>query len=504
MKKKYIISITIIMLMFNQKLLSQYIGTGLGEHTIIVNIQGKVFAWGRNDNYGQLGNGTKINSKLPIAVTTTGVLNGKKIIQVASGVSHSFALSSDGKAYGWGYGNAGQLGNNDWTSVNTLPTEVTTSGALNGKIIKQIACGDYHTIALTIDGQVYSWGRNDYGQLGNSNQQNSNVPVKTLGLAKTIIQIAAGSRHSVALASDGTIFTWGNNDYGQLGDGNKTTIKNLPIEVNQTGSLSGKTVIQVAAGSNHTLALTSDGLVYAWGNNDSGQLGDGTNTLSTNAVPVSTLGVLKDKKIIKIAAGSKHSIALASDGTVYTWGDNWRGALGTGNYFNSKVPVAVSTTGALNGKKIIQISAGSGHSIALASDGKIYTWGDNSYGQLGNGNDSPSTVPVAVYQNEIGLMPVEKINNNLPDSFELSQNYPNPFNPSTKINWQLPVGGYTTLKVYDVLGNEVATLVDEYKNAGGYEVEFNVGQTSRLSSGVYFYRLQNGSFSQTRKFILMK
>jgi alpha-tubulin suppressor-like RCC1 family protein len=152
---------------------------------------------------------------------------------------------------------------------------------------------------------------------------------------------------------------------------------------------------QVAAGELHSIALTSDGTVYTWGYNGFGQLGNGNNTDSNVPVAVITSGVLSGKTITQVAAGKYHSIALASDGTVYTWGRNNEGELGNGNNTNSNVPVAVVTSGVLSGKTITQVAAGKYHSIALASDGTVYTWGRNNEGELGNGDNTNSNVPVA-------------------------------------------------------------------------------------------------------------
>lgn len=516
--------LVILFLLYLNTLNSQDLGTSsTSNHSIVKRYDGKVYTWGWND-FGQLGNGQNTQRNIPVAVNTSGLLNDKVIIQVAAGAAHSLALSSDGIVYSWGANLYGALGNGNNISIN-MPGAVYISGALNGKIITKVAAGSGHSLVTASDGTVFSWGQNTYGQLGDGTSGNGtdkNVPVEvsTSGVlnGKIITQVAAGTYHSIALASDGTVYTWGNNSFGQLGDGSNTQ-SSIPVAVNTSGVLSGKTVIQVAAGYTYNLVLASDGTIYAWGRNDYGQLGNG-NTGTNRNVPVAILtnGALNGKTIIQIAAGAFHGLALASDGTVYTWGLNDYGQLGNGNTgTNSNIPVAVSTGGVLNGKTIIQIATGFDHCLALASDGTLYSWGNNTYGELGNGNNTSSNVPVQVDQSGLGLLPVDEPSSLLL-GYELLQNYPNPFNPNTIISWQSAVGSHQTLKVYDVLGNEVATLVDEYKPAGSYEVEFRSADGIRqLASGIYFFQLRitdpepssrntqaEQSFIETKKMILLK
>ncbi len=163
-----------------------------------------------------------------------------------------------------------------------------------------------------------------------------------------------------------------------------------------TGALAGKTISQVAAGGYHSLALTTDGSLYAWGYNGFGQLGSGTTTNSSIPVAVDTTGALAGKTISQVAAGYDYSLALTTDGSLYAWGTNGNGQLGNGTTTNSSVPVPVDTTGALAGKTITQIAVGIYYSFALTSDASLYSWGINWSGQLGNGTTDESSVPVAV------------------------------------------------------------------------------------------------------------
>ena len=371
--------------------------------------------WGDN-NSGQLGNGSTLASAIPVAVNSTGTLAGKTVFSIVSGDEHNLALTSDGQILAWGNNRYGELGNSG--TVNSLvPTLVNTSGVLAGKTVVAIAGGNtYHNLALTSEGTVYSWGFNSSGQLGSyfyqvgsSPQTNSAVPVavNTNGAlaGKTVIAIAAGGSfpnyHSLALTSDGQIVGWGDNSSGVLG-ADDTGYCLVPVAMNTTGTpLEGKTVVAIAAGGDHTLALTADGQVFAWGDNTYGELGNSSTLSSFVPVPVNTSGVLSGKVVTAIAAGKNHSLALTADGSVYTWGANNSGELGNGITIDSSVPVAVDTTGVLSGKTVIAISAGGvdyfgAQSLALTSDGQVYAWGWNPYGQLGNNSTQNSSVPVAV------------------------------------------------------------------------------------------------------------
>ena len=328
-----------------------------------------------------------------IAIQGSGFLpKGKTIVQVAGSEETSLALASDGTVYAWGENQYGQLGNGTNTDSN-IPVAVKTTGTpMEGKQIVQIAAGRWSSFALASDGTVYSWGFNGGGQLGNGTTNHSNVPVavKTTGTpmeGKTIVQVASSVFHSLALASDGTVYAWGSNGEGQLGNGTNTN-SNIPVVVDASDpSIAGKTVTQISSGMYSSFALASDGTMYIWGENN-----------SNSPVAVPTTGTPMDgKRIVQVVHNLAHLLALADDGTMYAWGENSSGQLGNGTNTNSNVPVAIKTTGTpMDGKTIIQVTAGASYSLALASDGTIYSWGGNGKGQLGNGTAINSTIPVAV------------------------------------------------------------------------------------------------------------
>jgi alpha-tubulin suppressor-like RCC1 family protein len=252
--------------------------------------------------------------------------------------------------------------------------------ALASAVTPMVAAGYAHTVALKSDGTVWAWGDNSWGQLGiGTNTTGRLLPVKVLTGA---VAVAAGEINSVALKSDGTVWAWGANGYGQLGDGTTTDRSNPKAVKGLTG------MIAVAAVSNHTVALKSDGTVWAWGDNSSGQLGDGTTT--NHLTPIAVPG-LAGVKAIAVGPSGYYTVALKSDGTVWAWGDNFYGQLGNGTNSWSLSPVAVV---GLSG--VISVVAGDFHTVALKSDGTVWAWGYNGEGELGDGTTTDSSSPVAV------------------------------------------------------------------------------------------------------------
>lgn len=249
-----------------------------------------------------------------------------------------------------------------------------------------IAAGNNHSLAVRNDGTVWAWGYNNCGQLGDGTTFNGTSPVQVQGLTG-IIAIAAGREHSLVVKNDGTVWAWGSNEDGQLGDGTYSS----PTGAVQVKGLNNVTA--VAAGNSHSLALKSDGTVWAWGYNYRSQLGDGTTSTSATAVQAQGLS-----NISSIAARSDHNIAVKNDGTVWTWGDNSYGQLGDGTYNYRSTPVQVlgaDGTGFLTG--VSTVSTGGGYDVAVKNDGTVWAWGSNRYDQLGYG--TPGAVQVQVLDN---------------------------------------------------------------------------------------------------------
>ena len=300
--------------------------------------------------------------------------------RVAAGGFFTVAVRNDGTVWAWGHNSEGQLG--DGTDKNDRTSPVQVKGLSSS--VTAISIGSYHTVALMNDGTVWTWGANVSGQLGDGTIfQGRTTPGRVPG-PSGITAISAGLFHAMALANDGTVWAWGANGRGQLGDGNTSP----HITARRIQGLSGVTAI--STGSSHTVALKSDGSVWAWGDNSHGQLGDGTTTQRTAPVQVQGLS-----GVAAIAVEGEHTVALKNDGSVWAWGDNSHGQLGDGTRNQRTAPVQVQGLSGITG-----IAAGYNHTVATRNDGTVWTWGHNGFGQLGDGTypriDSHSISPVQV------------------------------------------------------------------------------------------------------------
>jgi alpha-tubulin suppressor-like RCC1 family protein len=343
----------------------------------------RIVSWGANTS-GRLGNGTTATQVLPVTVVESGILTGKTVVSISSRIQHGLALCSDGTVVAWGRNVKGQLGNGALLD-KSAPVAVNQSGVLAGKRVVSISTGDQFSLALCSDGTVASWGYNNVGQLGIGGTTDSSVPVMVDAsgalAGKTVVGISAGVSHSLALCSDGKVVAWGSNTSGQLGNGTYVS-SSLPVNVTSTGALAGKSVIAVSGGTNFALALCSDGKMVSWGVNNSGQLGNNATAASNVPVAVSDIGALLDKTVTYISTGASHSLAGCADGTLVSWGLNSNGQLGNGVTTVSKIPVDITGMGALAGRTVIGATAGGLHSLALCADGTIASWGLNSSRQL--------------------------------------------------------------------------------------------------------------------------
>ena len=341
----------------------------------------KMAAWGANDR-GQLGNNYTVASSSPVSVSFTGALAAKTPVQAAAGEGHSLVLFSDGTIAAWGRNDEGQLGTGNFSS-SLVPVAVPLAGALAGKIVTAIDAGRYHSIALCSDGTIACWGDGGYGELGNNGTANSAVPVQVVNsgilAGKTVISVAAGGFHNLALCSDGTIAAWGMNYDGALGINLIDCCRSTPVAVQRTGPLLNKTVTAISAGY-HSLALCSDGTLAAWGENEYGQLGNNGSSDSAVPVEVSRTGVLSTRIPAAIVAGANHSLAVCTDGRIAAWGYNGPGQLGDGSNSNRYTPVLVSNSGALLGKVPSTVAAGLYSSAAVCTDGTAVEWGESTFG----------------------------------------------------------------------------------------------------------------------------
>jgi alpha-tubulin suppressor-like RCC1 family protein len=305
---------------------------------------------------------------------------------MAAGGWHSIVVCNDGTVKTFGENDTGQLGDGG----NTDQSTPVAPGLAN--CIEVSAGGDQleaHSMALKSDGTVWVWGSNVFGALGDGTQNSTSTPNQVANLLD-VKAISAGGWHSVALKNDGTVWTWGKNEDGQLGDGSIDN-KFSPLQVS---GLSGVTSIK--AGTYHVLTLKNDGTVWAWGDNENGQIGNGT-TITDQTTPIQVSGL---SNVIKIAAGRFFSLALKSDGTVWTWGQNLYGQLGNGTTTDSPVPVQVSGL-----SNVIDVTCGAFECHIIKADGTTWAWGRNTYGNLGDGTVANRYTPVQ----SVGLSNIVRI-----------------------------------------------------------------------------------------------
>ncbi len=316
---------------------------------------------------------------------------GSELTGIAAGFSHALVAKSDGTVWAWGNNDYGQLG--DGTSGwDANKTEPVQVLGLSD--VKNVVGGENYSLAIKNDGTVWAWGFNGDGQLGEGTLENKKTPVEVSGLTD-VQKISAGRYHVLALKNDGTVWVWGDNQYGQLGDGT-TTSKQIPVQIPDLTD-----VIDIAAGFSHSLVVKSDGSVWAWGRNNYGELGDGTTTDRLNPVRVMDRNDITDylTDAQHVSAGLDYSMVLKNDGRVWTWGYNGYGQLGNGSKATSKEPVEVAGVSAIKA-----IAAGRYHAAVLTDSGSVYTWGRNNYGQLGDGTTITHDTP-----QDIGLSNVETV-----------------------------------------------------------------------------------------------
>uniref|UniRef100_A0A3Q2DP84 HECT and RLD domain containing E3 ubiquitin protein ligase 3 n=1 Tax=Cyprinodon variegatus TaxID=28743 RepID=A0A3Q2DP84_CYPVA len=340
-----------------------------------------MLCWG-NARDGQLGIGAERNPAFE--PRNCRVFSGRGLKEVACGGQHTLFLLHDGSVYTCGSNSCGQLGHNrDGTSPELV-------GALDTQKITMVSCGRTHSMAINEQGQVFTWGAGEGGQLGlGTTEAVVRIPrlVKRL-CDHSISQVMCGNQHCIALSRDGQLFTWGQNTNGQLGLGKGEPSKLTPHPLK---SLAGIPLAQISAGGDHSFALSLSGAVFGWGKNRAGQLG--LNDRQDRAVPCH-IKFLRSQKVVYISCGDEHTAALTKDGGLFTFGDGSRGQLGHGASNNELLPRRVLE---LMGTEVSQIACGRHHTLALVpSSSVVYAFGCNSHGQLGTGTlgDSRSPLPV--------------------------------------------------------------------------------------------------------------
>jgi alpha-tubulin suppressor-like RCC1 family protein len=342
------------------------------NHSLFLKSDGSLWAMGENQ-YGQLGDGTFNNTNRPEQIVSSNV------IAIAGGSGHSLFVKTNGSLWAMGWDNYGQLG--DGTNLTSPPYGTDEPEQIVGSGVTAIAAGGYHSLFLKSDGSLWAMGFNMTGQLGDgtfstNSPYGTNRPEQIV--ASGVTAIAAGGNHSLFLKSDGSLWAMGENQNGQLGDG---TFNNT----NRPEQIVASNVTAIAAGNSHSLFLKSDGSLWAMGYNLQGDLGDGTYIKTNRPEQIVASGVTA------IAAGFEHSLFLKSDGSLWGMGAASTGQLGGGTLIKTNRPEEIVVSG------VTAIAAGSLHSLFLKSDGSLWAMGYNLYGELGDGGFSETAIPEQIF-----------------------------------------------------------------------------------------------------------
>ena len=361
-----------------------------GYQTAAVKTDGTLWTWGDNGS-AQLGRlfGTTIAFPMIIsrtwADTATGAAN--ELYTFSAGKLHSAGIKTDGTLWTWGNNSYGvtssrQLGNGLTTDSST---PITTFAG--GTTWKQVSVGYYHTAAIKTDGTLWTWGNNNSGRLGDNSTTNRSTPVTTFAGGTTWKQVSCGSFHTAATKTDGTLWVWGSNSSTQLGD-NTSTQRNTPV----TTFAGGTTWSQVSAADSHTAAIKTDGTLWIWGRNLNVQLGINQSSSFPKSTPVTTFA--GGTTWSQVSCGILHTAAIKTDGTLWTWGYGGNGRLGNGIIVSSRSTPITTFAGGTTWK---HVSCGNAHTASVKTDGTLWTWGFNSGGQLGTNNTSSISTPVTTF-----------------------------------------------------------------------------------------------------------
>jgi alpha-tubulin suppressor-like RCC1 family protein len=328
--------------------------------------------WGTN-TAGRLGNGSTANTSSPGTVSG----GGSTWASVYVGSQNTAAVKTDGTLWVWGYNNAGQLGNS-----STVDTSSPTQVAGGGTTWRQASTSAQSTAAIRTDGTLWTWGTNTYGQLGTGTTSNYSSPVAVPGGDTNWSQIAVGASMMAAVKTDGTLWTWGRGVFGQLGN-SSTANTSSPATVSGGGT-NWSQVACCQAGGYYIAAIKTDNTLWVWGYGNVGKLGTGSTTDYSSPVQLS------GSTWSQVSLGANHTAAIKTDGTLWTWGYNLHGELGNGTTVNTSTPGSVAG----GGTTWLQVSVGSSSAAAIKTDGTLWVWGYNISGDVGDGTTGNRSSPV--------------------------------------------------------------------------------------------------------------
>lgn len=360
------------------------------NHTCGVTSDNRAYCWGYN-YFGQLGNGSNTGPELcfaqfnvPCSTRPVAVTGGLRFFQVGAGQNFSCGLTTDSLAYCWGNNQNGQLGDGSGTD------HLTPIAVAGGRRFRQLRLGLDQACAIDLNGIAFCWGANFSGQVGDGTNTVRFTPVRVAG-GLHWRQLSGGNSYTCGVTTDNRAYCWGNNGNGQIGDSTKTTVRLRPTAV-----VGGLLFRQIDAGWSHTCAVSTSNLAYCWGFGGFGQLGNGGHS-QARVWPAAVGGM---RPFDHVNAGGNHSCGVTLSGVGYCWGSNQDGQLGSGSNIGPETCVgfACSTrpVRVAGGLSLAQVSAGYQHTCGRTSAGKIWCWGDNTYGQLGDGTRTDRAAPVEV------------------------------------------------------------------------------------------------------------
>ena len=450
-------TITLLLLLLSLQTFAQcWQSISAGDyHSLAIKNDGTLWAWGRNTSY-EIGDGTDVNRNIPKQIGTA-----NNWVYVHAGYSSSYGIKADGTLWVWGANGSGKLGTGNTNWVIATPTQIGT--ATNWLSVSD---GWYHTIALKTDGTLWAWGDNEYGQLGDNTTVDKLTPTQ-IGTATNWQTIETGIYHSLALKTDGTLWFWGSrfNIYGT------STQNNIPIQIGTDTNW-----FKLAGGQHHCAAIKTDGTLWTWGENSTGQLGDGTTIYRTTPIQVGTATDWLD-----VSAGTRYTIATKNNLSLWSWGYNYGGVLGIGTSGNNSdvyIPTQVGTS--LDSNKI---SGGGYHALVINNDGFIRGTGSNVVGQIGDGTYVQKNVYTYISCYPSVLSHENFVINEL-------KIYPNPIIDVLNFSFEKEI---TAVSIYNLLGQEVIT-----KTVNSNETSINF---AGLTAGTYLVKITSGNEIKTVKVI---